>query len=186
MHSRRRVKENAKNIPDERSFASGKQRNTSKEERERDSTRWEMAVGPRPSRSGALNFLWNLLTIKYELARSVILNFRMCPHGFVLPIRGVTSVTLSRCPLPHRTRAAWNVVRGIYPSSSSSRYLIFMKDSGSQTCSRRKTVGDEMTTVYRERRKKGKLRRKGFDDESDFQALSSVNSLRERRKILRQ
>lgn len=167
------------------SFASGRRRNTSKEEQERDSTRWEMAVGPRPSRSGALNFLWNLLTIKYELARSVILNFRMCPHGFVLPIRG-TSVTLSRRLLPHSIRAAWNVVREIYPSSSSSRYLIFMKDSGSQTRSRRKTVEDEMTTVYRDRRKKGKLRRKGFDDESDFQALSPVNPLRERWKILRQ
>jgi len=40
------------------------------------------------ARVAALNFLWNLLTIKYELACSVILNFRMCPLGFVLPIRG--------------------------------------------------------------------------------------------------
>lgn len=83
----------------------------------------------------------------------------------------------------HEIGATWNAVRGIYPSSSSSRYLIFMKDSGSQTRSRRKTVGEEMTTVYRARRKRGKLGRKGSDGESDFKALSLVNSLRW--KILR-
>lgn len=74
----------------------------------------------------------------------------------------------------HEIGATWNAVRGIYPSSSSSRYLIFMKDSGSQTRSRRKTVGEEMTTVYRARRKRGKLGRKGSDGESDFKDRKSV------------
>lgn len=105
--------------------------------------RWEMAVGGHtPSRKlGALNFLWNLLTIKYEPVRSVILNFRMCPPGSVIFLFGsrVPSVPLSR-----RIRGRGdveNVVRGIYQSSSSTRYLIFMKDSGRRTRSRRKTLG---------------------------------------------
>jgi len=50
-----------------------------------------------------------------------------------------------------------------------------MKDSGSQTRSRRKAAREEMTTVYRRRRKKGKLERKDFDGEGDFKALSSIN-----------
>jgi len=49
-----------------------------------------------------------------------------------------------------------------------------MKDSESQTHSRRKTVREE-TTVYRGQRKKGKLGRKGFNSESDFKALSPIN-----------
>jgi len=173
-----------KYIPDERSFASGRHWNMSGE-RERDSTRWEMAVEPRPSRSGALNFLWNPLTIKYELARSVILNFRMCPSDFVLPIR-------SEChpfPPPPSAEGTSDVERRSRDISiifTGSRYLIFMKDSGYQTRSRRKAAREEMTTVYRRRRKKGKLGRKDFDGEGDFKALSSINPLRERWKILRQ
>ena len=168
IRSCRRVKKREKYIGC--SFANGKQRNM-REEQEQDSTRWEMAVWPRPSRSFEFSMEFANDKIRARLFRhtkfqNVSARLRSSYSGRVPP--------LSHRSLPQRALSDVNVVRGIYPSSSSSWYLIFMKDSESQTHSRRKTVREE-TTVYRGQRKKGKLGRKGFNGESDFKALSPIN-----------
>jgi len=52
--------------------------------------------------SGALNFLWNLLTIKYEPVRSVILNFRMGPARLRNPFHSWGASAIR--PLSRRAR----------------------------------------------------------------------------------
>lgn len=149
----------------------------------RDSTRWEMAVGPRPSRSGALNFLWNLLTIKYEPARSVILNFRMCPPDFALLIRAEHTTLRGRSLSPaerprEETKTTWNVARSRNVSIIfSARYLIFMKDSGiSNTFGKKNSRRTAMTIPFIERAKSGTPEERASAGESVLKAtLSSVS-----------
>lgn len=94
------------------------------------------------SHSEALNFLWNLLTIKYEPARSVILNFKMCPPDLAHPIRGEchpisgalsretpkTGTSFAGC-IHHLQRAAFNFhERFRIPDARSKRKTARKKD----------------------------------------------------------
>lgn len=88
------------------------------------------------------------------------------------------STTLSRRPLPQRARDRSDVERRSRDISIILKLAVFNFHErfwDPRTRSRRKTVGEEMTIVYRARRKKDKFGRKGSDGESDFKALSLVN-----------
>lgn len=129
--------------------------------------RWEMAVGGghTPSRKRSSEFSMESANDKIRARPFRHTKFQdVSARLRTLSIRGASAIR----PLPRRARGrddVENVVRGIYQSSSSTRYLIFMKDSGRRTRSRRKTLGRKMTAPFIERNaKRLNPGRKGFDD----------------------
>lgn len=137
MRSCRRVKKHAKkyNRTNAR-LPSGRQRNTGAENRSetRPGGKWRSAA-PESQRGSefsmeSANDKIRAHPFRHTKFQNVSARLRSSYSGRVPPFLAATLRPLPPPPA-QRAQATWNVVRGIYPSSSSSRYLIFMKDSGS-------------------------------------------------------
>lgn len=118
----REVVEYAKNIPKECSFAGRSERRARNRMKLGSDGKWRAVggyarVGSARARS-SLNFLWNLLTIKYEPGRSVILNFRMCPPGLSLFPYSAMRVS----PFPGRASEQTN---GAHAQENDARFTSF-------------------------------------------------------------
>lgn len=137
-----------------------------------DSVRWEMAVGPHPSRKRvALNFLWNLLTIKYEPVRSVILNFRICPARLRNPFHfwGGERHPPREEPGKRRSRDISIILQRVV-------FNFHERFRAPDALEKKNTRAEDDCTVYRAPRKKVKPRKQRlWGKKSDFKVLSLGN-----------